>query len=88
MKTCGIFETKNKLSEICENVALSGEHLIITRHGVPLVCIVPYAQDDSQTSVWDTVQESREKYGPLTDEMALPERTRSKNRADPFGENM
>ncbi len=41
MKTCGIFEAKTKLSEICEEVAKTGLPVIITRRGLALVRIDP-----------------------------------------------
>ena len=39
MRTVGLFEAKNKLSELA-NLAASGEEVIITRHGKPLVKLV------------------------------------------------
>lgn len=41
MKTCGIFEAKTKLSEICEEVAKTGLPVTITRRGLALVRIDP-----------------------------------------------
>ena len=43
MRTVGLFEAKNKLSELA-NVAAAGEEVVITRHGKPLVKLVA-AQD-------------------------------------------
>ena len=37
MKTVGLFEAKTKLSELCQEVAATGEPCIITRRGEPLV---------------------------------------------------
>ena len=75
MRTIGIYEAKTKLSEICERIARSGEPAIISRNGVPLVKIVSLAGEEAQASVWDSVEESRKKYGPLEDNFDLPERT-------------
>lgn len=86
MKSSGIFETKNHLSEICEQVAKSGEPLVVTRHGKPLVRIVPMENVYDQQSVWDTVQESQAKYGPLPDDFEIPERNTSFNHSDPLSE--
>jgi prevent-host-death family protein len=82
MKTLGLFDTKNRLSEICDQVARTGEPCTVTRRGKPLVRIVP--AEDSGGSVWDTVEESRARYGPLTEELELPSRDPSRNRPTPF----
>ena len=84
MKSLGIFETKNHLSELCEQVATSGEPVMVTRHGKPLVCIVPVRAGERRGSVWDTVEESRAKYGNLTDDLELPLREIERNRPDPL----
>ncbi len=39
MKTVGLFEAKTKLSEICDQVSKSGQAVVITRRGKPLVRI-------------------------------------------------
>jgi len=41
MKMIGIFEVKTRLSQICEEVAASGETVTVTKRGKPLVCIGP-----------------------------------------------
>jgi prevent-host-death family protein len=41
VKSIGIFEIKSKLSEICHEVALTGEPIAITKRGKPLVRILP-----------------------------------------------
>lgn len=46
MRTVGLFEAKNKLSELA-NVAAGGEEVVITRHGKPLVRLV--AAEETQT---------------------------------------
>ena len=84
MKTLGLFETKNRLSELCEQVASTHEPLVVTRHGKPLVHIVPATVGGKSASVWDTVAESRAKYGALTDELPLPTRKVSNNRTSPL----
>jgi prevent-host-death family protein len=84
MKTLGIFEVKNKLSEVCEAVSSSGEALVVTRHGKPLVRIVPCTVVEPEQSVWGSVAESQAKYGPLTEELELPKRELSSRRGDPL----
>lgn len=58
---------------------------MVTRHGKPIARIVPAAADDSEKSVWDTVAESRARYGELTDDVELPPRDIPSNRPDPLG---
>ena len=41
MKLIGVFEAKTRLSEICEQVAQTGEPVTLTRRGKPLVRILP-----------------------------------------------
>lgn len=88
MKTSGIFETKNRLSELCEQVALSGEPLVITRHGKPLVRILPIEDSVPHESVWDTVKESRALYGALDDGLEIPDRDSKVGRPDPLGPDL
>ena len=67
MKRIGIYEAKTHLSQICEETAATGESWLISKNGKPLVKIVPYRDTDHPTSVWDTVEESTARYGPLED---------------------
>jgi prevent-host-death family protein len=84
MKSLGIFETKNRLSELCEDVAAHGDPLVVTRHGKPLVQIVPYRTGQGGSDIWGCVAECEAKYGPLEDEFELPERKVESNRPDPL----
>ena len=84
MKTIGLFETKNRLSEVCAHVSKTREPVVITRRGIALVKIVPIIEDDPTASVWGSVEESRDRYGPLTDDLKLPRRTITKIRPDPL----
>jgi prevent-host-death family protein len=65
-------KARAELSELCSRVAYSGQRVVITRHGRPLVGIVPlhggYADPATQTStviqasldvVWDAITVSR-----------------------------
>jgi prevent-host-death family protein len=74
VRAVGLFEAKTKLSEICERVARSGQSVVITRRGKPLVRIEPLPQ--RPRSVW----EERERYiaeaGRMAEEFELPERSR------------
>ena len=84
MNQAGIFEVKNKLSEFCEDVASRGDPLVVTRHGKPLVKIVPYTEEEKSSSVWDSVGECQTKYGSLQDDFELPPRNPASNRQDPL----
>jgi prevent-host-death family protein len=74
MKTMGIFEIKTKLSQVCDDVASTGESVLITKRGKPFVRIDPLGPSSSKgSSVW----EAREQYlleQDVTEELQLPER--------------
>ena len=73
MKTVGIFEAKTRLSEICEEVAKTGDTVVVTKRGKPIVRIEPLKRD--RYSVW----EDRAKYivdrGEPTEEFPMPPRS-------------
>jgi prevent-host-death family protein len=79
-----LFDTKNRLSEVCDRVLTTGEPVVVTRRGKAIVQIVPLPEKSTHESVWSTVAESRAKYGKLKDDFDLPERTLESNRADPL----
>ena len=56
MKTIGLFEAKTKLSEICNQVAQSGQSITVTRRGTPLVRIDPIIEKTQ------TIRERRAQY--------------------------
>jgi len=58
--------------------------LVVTRHGVPLVRIVPLEPADAPSGIWDAVAEREAQYGRLTDEFELPDRDASPIRPDPL----
>jgi len=73
VKTIGIFEAKTKLSEICEEVARSGQSVIVTRRGKPLVRIDPVKED--KFSVWEDRAEYIAREGPIRDDFDVPPRS-------------
>jgi|GEM_PF-361381 len=91
----GIFETKNKFSEVCEQVSSSGEPVLVTKRGKALVRIMPLttypsaAEHDhgkgGRSVIWNLVREHRAQYGPVEEEIEFPERT-EQNR-DPWWES-
>ncbi len=74
MRTVGIFEAKTRLSEICDEVARSGNSVLVTRRGKPLVRIDPVAAD--KFSVWEDRVEYVARRGRMTEEFDIPRRSR------------
>ena len=66
MKTIGLFEAKTKLSELCEEVASTGQACTITRRGQPLVRLEPAAKP--RESIWVRRARHIKKYGALLPE--------------------
>lgn len=86
MKTLGIFEIKTHLSQVCDDVAASGESVLVTRRGKPFVRIDPLDSPcDGISEVW----EARERYlSGQTLEEELPDVKRSGERiSTPFTED-
>ena len=76
MNTLGIYEAKTKLSEICERVAQTGEPVVVTRRGVPLVQIRPVGSvDGTGSTVWELRDRFVEEHGDLDVDLELPPRT-------------
>lgn len=42
-----LYDAKAQFSRICEDVAVSGSEITVSRHGKPLVKIVPFVQGHS-----------------------------------------
>ena len=74
MRSVSVSEAKAKLSEICDEVARTGESVIVTRRGKPLVRIEPAAIDTR--SVWEDRAEYIARQGKLREEFELPDRSR------------
>lgn len=83
MKSVGVFDAKNRLSEICEQVASTGEPCLVTRRGKAWVQIIA-VKEEAPASVWGSVEEGEARYGPLMDEFELPPRSISENRPSPI----
>lgn len=59
MKTFGIYEIKTHLSQVCEDVAETGESVLVTRRGRPFVRIDPVEPSlTGRSEVW----EARERF--------------------------
>ena len=83
METYALYDAKNRLSELCNQVTETGEPCVISRRGQPIVKLVPIEDPQSSKSVWDTLEESQVKYGALTEDFELPERG-TEMRPDPL----
>jgi len=85
MKSIKLVDAKNRFSEICQSVAETGEPVVVTRRGRPIVRLVSTEPEGSKgASVWDTVAKARAKYGPLNEKLELPARRADRNRPDPL----
>jgi prevent-host-death family protein len=58
MRTIGLFEAKQKLSELVER-ASEGEQIGITRRGKLAALIVPVRQEKSLQQIWASMDEIR-----------------------------
>ena len=86
VKTLGIFEIKTKLSQICDNVARTGESVLVTKRGKPLVRIDPLPETaHGGSEVWEKRREYEASF-EITDDFSLPER-KADPLYDPFAED-
>jgi prevent-host-death family protein len=76
MKTVGLFEAKTHLSELCEQVVHSGDGVVVTRRGKPLVRIEPIERVARGSSVWARRDAFERKHGKVAEELRLPRRSR------------
>ena len=75
MTTLGIYEAKTKLSEICERVAQTGEPVVVTRRGVPLVQIDPVEPvTGTGSTIWGLRDRFIEEHGTPEEDLELPPR--------------
>jgi len=89
MKALGLFEVKTRLSELCQEVADSGESVLVTRRGKPLVRIVPLTADASRAqSVWELREQDEAEHGAWTEDFEIPARDlHPSTYADPLAED-
>jgi len=86
MKSLGLFEVKTRLSELCQEVADTGESVLVTKRGRALVRIVPItATDEHGSSVWALRKRDETANGAWTDDFDLPPReVQAETYDDPF----
>jgi prevent-host-death family protein len=89
MKALGLFEVKTRLSELCQEVADTGESVTVTRRGKPLVRIVPLATEELRIpSVWDLREQDEAAHGEWTEDFDIPPReVHAGTYADPLSED-
>jgi len=67
VKALGLFEVKTRLSEICQEVAETGESVTITKRGKLLVRIVSLTADaEKPPSVWELRERDETEHGTRT----------------------
>lgn len=74
MDMVALYDAKNRLSELCNQVTETGQPCVISRRGKPLVKLVPIEDENCTESVWDTVEEAQARYGDLDEDFVLPKR--------------
>jgi prevent-host-death family protein len=82
MRTVGLFEAKTRFSAICQDVDTTHEPVLVTRHGKPLVRILPVDSSEKEpaSAVWQ-VRESRDnQYGSIKDDFTPPVRALDEER--------
>lgn len=67
MTTIGLFEAKTRFSEICRQVAGSGEEVLVTLRGRPLVRLLPPPRLSGSKSrgILSDLRGDEKKHGPL-----------------------
>lgn len=74
MKTVGLFEAKTRLSELCREIAESGEPILIERRGTPIAELVPpRRQSPASRSILDDLARFNAANPPAADEPDFPE---------------
>ena len=77
MKTIEFSEASDRLKEVFDAVARSGEGIVVTVESRPLVSICPPPQHAGSAqifSVWDARAQFERRNGPIDVELPLPDR--------------
>jgi antitoxin (DNA-binding transcriptional repressor) of toxin-antitoxin stability system len=77
LKTIEFSEASDRLKEVFDAVARSGEEIVVTVERRPLVSICPPPQDAGgaqRLSVWDARAQFEHRNGPIDEELSLPDR--------------
>jgi len=67
VKIVGLFEAKTRFSQICRQVAKTGEEVLVTNHGRPISRICPPRSPNSRThhGILHDLRAFEKKHGPL-----------------------
>jgi antitoxin (DNA-binding transcriptional repressor) of toxin-antitoxin stability system len=89
MKTVGLFEAKTRLSELCREVAESGEPILIERRGIPIAELVPPRRPQSENTyaalgIADALAAYNETHGPPEEDFPEVWLHRSPPKPDPL----
>ncbi|MEM7015219.1 MAG: hypothetical protein AAF585_27495 [Verrucomicrobiota bacterium] len=74
----GIFEAKTRLSEICAEVVESGDTVIISKRGQPIVEVRAFRQPADEiegqpiAGILDCLSTCHQRFGPLKEEFEIP----------------
>ncbi|MEI8095505.1 MAG: type II toxin-antitoxin system Phd/YefM family antitoxin [Spirochaetales bacterium] len=64
MSTITLFEAKAQISELVKRIASSGESVVLTVRGKPMVRIIPY-REETPPDVWELRERSGLPYGSI-----------------------
>ncbi len=72
MRTTNVAEAKAHLSKLIEK-ALAGEEVVISKHGKPMVKLIPYERDtgprDMNVRIWEGDIKTADDFGELPPEL-------------------
>jgi antitoxin (DNA-binding transcriptional repressor) of toxin-antitoxin stability system len=71
-----IVRGETKLSQICRDVAATGQAVVVTHRWKPIVRIEKESGTPKQASVWDRRAAHVKKNGPFAEDFDLPKRAR------------
>lgn len=67
MKVVGLFEAKTRFSELCRQVAKTGEEILVTNRGRPItrICPPPAPGQRARPGILEDLRAFEKKHGPL-----------------------
>jgi len=76
MRSVALTEVEERLGGFCDEIARTGEEIVIERDGKPLARLAPVCSPASSTGseVWDAVREWEAAHGDEDVELELPSR--------------
>lgn len=84
LRTIGLVDANTRFPDLCQEIAESGEAVIIARRGEPWIEVRPARGSSAGAKhappprgILDCLHECQARFGPLLDEFDFPERTSS-----------